>query len=77
MAVQTSARTGHQPAPPPVAERQARATRGVKVLAGGVVAVAAGVAVLVTANKQAALVWAGIGVLVIAIPAEPLDVRTA
>ena len=71
MAVQTSAGTGQQLAAPPVAEYQARATRGTKVLVGGVVLVIAGVAVLVNANKQTgatstALVWAGILLIIIA-----------
>jgi regulator of protease activity HflC (stomatin/prohibitin superfamily) len=64
MAVQqTSAGTGQQPATPPVAEYQAKATRGVKVLVAGAVAVAAGVAVLVNADNQKALVWAGVVLL--------------
>jgi regulator of protease activity HflC (stomatin/prohibitin superfamily) len=71
MALQTSVATGHQPAPAPVAEYQARATRGVKVLVSGFVAVLAGVALLWYSGKQSggtatALVWAGILVLVIA-----------
>ena len=53
MAVQTSAGTGQQLAAPPVAEYQARATRGTKVLVGGIVLVIAGVVVLVNANEQA------------------------
>jgi regulator of protease activity HflC (stomatin/prohibitin superfamily) len=67
MALQTPVEAGHQLAPAPVAEQPAWATRGVKVLVGGVVAVIAGVAVLVNANKQAALVWVGILLLVIAV----------
>jgi regulator of protease activity HflC (stomatin/prohibitin superfamily) len=59
------------PAQVPVAERQARSTRGVKVLVSGVVAVLAGVAVLVYSGRQTggtktALVWAGVIVLIIA-----------
>jgi regulator of protease activity HflC (stomatin/prohibitin superfamily) len=67
MAVQTSAGTGQQPAVVPVAEYPARATRGTKVLAGGVVAVAAGVAVLANAHKQTALIWVGVLLLVAAV----------
>jgi regulator of protease activity HflC (stomatin/prohibitin superfamily) len=68
---QTSAGTSHQLAPASVAEHQARATRGVKVLAAGIVAVLGGVALLWYAHTQAgatakALVWAGIIVLIIA-----------
>jgi SPFH domain / Band 7 family len=64
MAVQqTSAGTGQQPAASPVAEYQAKATRGVKVLVAGAVAVAAGVAVLVNADNRTALVWAGVVLL--------------
>jgi regulator of protease activity HflC (stomatin/prohibitin superfamily) len=71
MAVQTSAGTGQQLAAPPVTEYQARATRGTKVLVGGVVLVIAGVAVLVNANKHTgatttALVWLGILLIIIA-----------
>jgi regulator of protease activity HflC (stomatin/prohibitin superfamily) len=71
MAVQTSAGTGQQLAAPPVAEYRARATRGTKVLVGGVVLVIAGVAVLVNANKHTgatttALVWLGILLIIIA-----------
>jgi hypothetical protein len=64
MAAQTSAQAGQQPAP--VAEHQARAARGVKILAAGAVAVLAGVAVLANADKQTALIWVGIIVLLIA-----------
>ena len=69
--MQTSAEAGHQVASSAVAEHQARATRGVKVLVGGAVAVIAGVAVLVNANKQTgatatALIWVGIIVIIIA-----------
>ena len=66
MAAQTSVGTGQQPAGAPVAEYQAKATRGVKVLLGGVVAVIAGVLVLVNADKRTALVWAGILLIIIA-----------
>jgi regulator of protease activity HflC (stomatin/prohibitin superfamily) len=66
MAVQTSAGAGQQLAAPPVAEYQARATRGTKVLVAGVVLVFAGVAVLVNADKQTALVWVGVLVLIAA-----------
>jgi len=70
MALQTSAGTSHPLAQPPVAERQARATRGVTVLVAGIVVVLGGVAVLVNANKQTgatttALVWVGILLLII------------
>jgi regulator of protease activity HflC (stomatin/prohibitin superfamily) len=65
MAVQqTSAGAGQQLAVAPVAEYPARATRGTKVLVGGVVLVVAGVAVLVKADQQAALVWAGVLLIV-------------
>ena len=55
----------------PVAEQPARATRGVKVLVAGIVAVAAGVALLWYANKQTgaattALIWPGILLFIIA-----------
>jgi len=71
MAVQTSAGTGQQLAAPPVAEYQARATRGTKVLVGGIVLVIVGVVVLVNANKQTgatktALVWLGVLLVIIA-----------
>ena len=71
MAVQTSAGTGQQLAAPSVAEYQARATRGTKVLVGGIVLVIAGVVVLVNANKQTGatkttLVWLGILLIIIA-----------
>jgi len=71
MAVQTSAGTGQQLAAPPVAEYRARATRGTKVLVGGIVLVIVGVVVLVNANKQTgatktALVWAGVLLIIIA-----------
>ena len=71
MAVQTSAGTGQQLAAPPVAEYQARATRGTKVLVGGIVLVIVGVVVLVNANKQSgatktALVWLGVLLVIIA-----------
>ena len=57
--------------PPPVAEHQAWSTRGVKVLVSGVVALLAGVAVLLYSGKQTggaatALVWAGILLLITA-----------
>jgi SPFH domain/Band 7 family protein len=68
---QTSAGTSRQLAPASVAEVPARETRGVKVLAAGVVAVLGGVALLWLAHTQTgatakALVWAGIIVLIIA-----------
>ena len=66
MAVQTSAGTGQQLAAPPVAEYQARATRGTKVLVAGVLLVIAGVAVLINANNKTALVWLGIILIIIA-----------
>ena len=70
MALQTPAGTAHQLAPPPVAEYQARAIRGVKVLVAGVVVLLGGVALLWYAHTQAggtatALIWAGIIVLII------------
>ena len=63
--LQTSARASDPPAPVPVAEQPARATRGVKVLVAGIVAVAAGVALAWYANSQSgaaksALIWASI-----------------
>jgi regulator of protease activity HflC (stomatin/prohibitin superfamily) len=66
MALQTPAEAGQQPAPSQVAEYQAAATRGVKILVGGVVLVLAGVLVLVKANNQTALVWLGIILIIIA-----------
>jgi regulator of protease activity HflC (stomatin/prohibitin superfamily) len=63
--LQTSAKASDPLAPVPVAEQPARATRGVKVLVAGIVAVAAGVALVWYANTQtgaakSALIWAGI-----------------
>jgi regulator of protease activity HflC (stomatin/prohibitin superfamily) len=63
--LQTSAQASDPLAPVPVAEQPARATRGVKVLVAGIVAVAAGVALVWYANTQtgaakSALIWAGI-----------------
>jgi hypothetical protein len=71
MTLQTPAGTGHQPALSPVAERQARATHGIKILVAGIAAVLGGVALLWYAQKQTggtttALVWAGVLVLIIA-----------
>src|SRR5499427_3133358 len=71
MRLQAPAGTGDQLAPAPVAEHQARSTRGVTVLVAGVAALLAGVAVLVYAGKQTgdtrtALVWAGVLVVIIA-----------
>jgi regulator of protease activity HflC (stomatin/prohibitin superfamily) len=71
MTLQTPAGTGHQPAQAPVTEHQARSARGVTVLFAGVVAVLAGVLVLVYAGQQTggaktALVWVGTIVLIIA-----------
>jgi hypothetical protein len=71
MTLQAPVGTGHQLAPPPVAEHQAWSTRGVIVLVSGVAAVLAGVAVLWYSGKQTggtatALVWAGILVLIVA-----------
>ena len=65
MSLQTPVGTGHQLTPSPVAEMPARATRGVKVLAAGIVAVAAGIALAWYANSQSgaaksALIWASI-----------------
>jgi len=69
--LQTSARASDPPAPVPVAEQPARATRGVKVLVAGIVAVAAGFALIWYANSQTgaaktALIWADILVFIIA-----------
>jgi len=71
MRLQAPAGTGDQLAPAPVAEHQARSTRGVTVLVAGVAALLAGVAVLVYSGKQTgdtrtALVWAGVLVVIIA-----------
>ena len=71
MTLQTPVRTGHQMAPAPVTEHQAGATRGVRVLVSGVVALLAGVAALWYSGRQTggattALVWAGIIALIIA-----------
>jgi len=71
MTLQAPVRTGHQMTPSPVAEHQAWSTRGVKVLVSGVVALLAGVAVLLYSGKQTggaatALVWAGILLLITA-----------
>jgi len=71
MALQAPAEASHQLTPAPVAEYQARATRGTKVLVGGIVLVLAGVAVLVNTNKQTgatatALVWLGVILIIIA-----------
>ncbi len=68
--LQTSAKASDPLAPVPVAERPARATRGVKVLVAGIVAVAAGVALVWYANTQtgaakSALIWAGILLFII------------
>jgi len=75
MTVQAPVSTSHvlAPAQVPVAERQARSTRGVKVLVSGVVAVLAAVAVLWYSGRQtdgtkAALIWAAVIVLIIAVP---------
>jgi len=71
MTMQTPAGTGHQVAPSPVTEHHARSASGVTVLVAGIVAVLAGVALLVYAGQQTggaktALVWAGSIVLIIA-----------
>jgi len=68
--LQTSAKASDPLAPVPVAEQPARATRGVKVLVAGIVAVAAGVALVWYANTQtgaakSALIWAGILLFII------------
>jgi hypothetical protein len=60
------------PAAAPVAEHQARSTRGVRVLVSGAAAVLAGVLLLWYSGKQTgdtttALTWAGIIVLIIAV----------
>ena len=64
MTVEAPARAGLQSAPA-IAERQAVSTRGVKILVTGVVAVLAGVALLVYQSKQTggtktALVWVAV-----------------
>jgi len=71
MTMQTPVGTGHQVAPSPVTEHQARSASGVTVLVAGIVAVLAGVALLVyggqqTGGAKTALVWAGSIVLIIA-----------
>ena len=71
MAMQTPVGTGQQVAPSPVTEHQARSASGVTVLVAGIVAVLAGVALLVyggqqTGGAKTALVWAGSIVLIIA-----------
>jgi hypothetical protein len=68
--LQTSAQASDPLAPVPVAEQPARATRGVKVLVAGIVAVAAGVALVWYANTQtgaakSALTWAGVLLFII------------
>jgi hypothetical protein len=68
--LQTSAQASDPLAPVPVAEQPARATRGVKVLVAGIVAVAAGVALVWYANTQtgaakSALIWAGVLLFII------------
>ena len=68
--LQTSAKASDPLAPVPVAEQPARATRGVKVLVAGIVAVAAGVALVWYANTQtgaakSALIWAGVLLFII------------
>jgi hypothetical protein len=68
MATQAPARTDQQPAPVQIAEQQAWATPGIKVLVGGVAGVLAAVAVLWIAGKQTggtatALVWVGVVML--------------
>jgi hypothetical protein len=69
--LQTSAKASDALAPVPVAEQPARATRGVKVLVAGIVAVAAGVALVWYANSQtgaakSVLIWAGVLLFIIA-----------
>jgi hypothetical protein len=69
--LETSAKASDPLAPVPVAEQPARATRGVKVLVAGIVAVAAGIALLWYANTQtgaakSALIWAGILLFIVA-----------
>ena len=71
MTLQSPVGAGHQPALSPVAERQARATHGIKILVSGVVAVLAGVALVYYANTQtggsrSALVWAAVIVFILA-----------
>ena len=68
--LQTSAKASDPLAPVPVAEQPARATRGVKVLVAGIVAVAGGIALVWYANTQtgaakSALIWAGILLFII------------
>jgi regulator of protease activity HflC (stomatin/prohibitin superfamily) len=71
MTLQTPASTGPQVASSPVAERRARSAPGVTVLAAGIAATLAGVAVLVSSGQQTggaktALVWVGVIVVIIA-----------
>jgi regulator of protease activity HflC (stomatin/prohibitin superfamily) len=71
MATQAPVRTGQQPTAAQVAEQKARSAPGIRVLAAGIVAVLAGVALLGTATKQTggtatALVVLGIVLLIAA-----------
>jgi hypothetical protein len=71
MATQAPVRTDQQPAPAQVAEQQAWATRGIKVLVIGVIGLLAAVAVLWIASKQTgdtrtALNWVGTLVIIAA-----------
>jgi regulator of protease activity HflC (stomatin/prohibitin superfamily) len=71
MATQAPVRTGQQPTAAQVAEQKARSAPGIRVLAAGIVAVLAGVALLGTATKQTggtatALVVSGIVLLIAA-----------
>ena len=52
MTLQNPAATSTQPAPSPVTEHHARSASGVAVLVAGVVAVLAGVLILVYAGQQ-------------------------
>jgi regulator of protease activity HflC (stomatin/prohibitin superfamily) len=72
MATQAAVRTGQQSAPVQVAERPARSTPGIKVLAAGIAGVIAGAALLWSSSKQAggataALAWPGAVVLIVAV----------
>ncbi len=71
MTLQTPAGTGLQQAPSLVAERQARATHGIRILVSGIVAILVGVVLLWYSGKQTggaktALGWAAILVWIIA-----------
>src|SRR5579872_2076783 len=72
MTVQVPLTTGQEPAPVPVREQTAWSTRGIKILASGVIAVGGGAALLwysgqQTGGAKTGVIWAGVIVLVIAV----------